>query len=166
MKNYRDSDYAVNKYADGIVYRFSNQTLEVTLADYLRENPGKTEADFAELKALSDSMYLNDDKADYCGTWKNVPIHGLEETDACCVPSAEFGVIDMPEEIAAQELRRKLAKRAMDALTETQRRRYLLHTVNGLSTWQIAEQEGINQKSVYESIQAAEKKIKNVLTNV
>jgi len=25
MKNYRDSDYAVNKNAEGIVYRFANQ---------------------------------------------------------------------------------------------------------------------------------------------
>lgn len=165
MKNYRDSDYAANKNASGIVYRFANQTIEITLGDYLRESPGKTEADFTELKALSDSMYLDDDRADYRRTWKNVPIHGLEETDACCIQSAETGVNDLPEHIAEQKQRRELANRALGALTEVQRRRYIQHTVKGLSSWQIAEHEGTNQKSVYESIQAAEKKIKKVLAN-
>ena len=41
MKNYRDSDYAANKYASGIVYRFANKTVTVTVEDYLKENPGK-----------------------------------------------------------------------------------------------------------------------------
>jgi len=39
-----------------------------------------------------------------------------------------------------------------------------MHHVQGLSTWQIAEREGANQKSVHESLQAAEKKIKKVLS--
>ena len=52
MKNYRDSDYAANKNAKGIVCRFANQIIEITLEDYLRENPDKNEADFTELKSL------------------------------------------------------------------------------------------------------------------
>ena len=51
MKNYRNSDYAANKNSKGIVYRFANQTIEITLEDYLRENPDKNEADFTELKS-------------------------------------------------------------------------------------------------------------------
>lgn len=43
MKNDRDSDYAANKYARGIAYRFANETVEITLEDYLRENLDKTE---------------------------------------------------------------------------------------------------------------------------
>ena len=165
MKNYYDSDYAVNKNASGIVYRFANQTIEVTLEDYLRENPENTATDFAELKALSDSMYLDDDRADYRGTWKNTPIYGMEEMTACCVQPAEASVIDVPEHIADQERRRELGSRALAALTAVQRRRYIQHVVNGISTWKIAEKEGANQKSVYESIQAAKKKIKKVLAN-
>ena len=57
MKNYKNSDYALNKYSEGIVYQFTDSMVEVTLADYLRENPEKTEADFMELKALSDAIY-------------------------------------------------------------------------------------------------------------
>ena len=73
MPKYQNSDYAVNKNAKGIVYRFANRTVEVTLEDYLRENPDKTEADFAELKAMSDSDYSDSLKRDYRQTWKDVP---------------------------------------------------------------------------------------------
>lgn len=54
MQNYRKSDYAINKNSPNIVYRFHNEIIEITLEDYLKENPDKTEHDFAELKALSD----------------------------------------------------------------------------------------------------------------
>lgn len=58
MKNYHKSDYALNKYRKGIVYKFADGIVEVTLEDYLRENPDKTEADFQALKRLSDEWYL------------------------------------------------------------------------------------------------------------
>ncbi|WP_333783126.1 hypothetical protein [Lutispora saccharofermentans] len=57
MKNYKDSDYALNKFSEGIVYKFADRIVEVTLEDYLTENPGKTAEDFLELKALSDEIY-------------------------------------------------------------------------------------------------------------
>ena len=49
MRNYKDSDYALNRYSQGIVYKFSDGIVEITLEDYLRDNPNKTEEDFAEL---------------------------------------------------------------------------------------------------------------------
>jgi|LSQX01.2.fsa_nt_gb hypothetical protein len=49
MKNYKDSDYASNKFSDGIVYRFAEGIVEITLKDYLAENPDKTVEDFMEL---------------------------------------------------------------------------------------------------------------------
>ena len=51
MRDYRKSDYAINKYSPNIVYRFHDEIIEVSLEDYLKENPDKTEQDFAELKA-------------------------------------------------------------------------------------------------------------------
>jgi len=60
VKNYRDSDYAVNKFSKGIVYRFDDETIEITLEDYLRENPDKTEEDFLRLKAISDEIFLEE----------------------------------------------------------------------------------------------------------
>ena len=64
MQNYRKSDYAINKNSPNIVYRFHNEIIEITLEDYLKENPDKTEHDFAELKALSDQIYYEQDRAE------------------------------------------------------------------------------------------------------
>lgn len=82
MSKYQDSDYAVNKFSKGIVYRFSNETIEITLEAYLRDNPGKTKADFTALKALSDEIYYEQDRADSAQTRKDISIHGLE-TQSC-----------------------------------------------------------------------------------
>ena len=42
MRNYKDSDYALYRYSQGIVYKFSDGIVEITLEDYLRDNPDKT----------------------------------------------------------------------------------------------------------------------------
>ena len=65
MRNYKDSDYALNRYSQGIVYKFSDGIVEITLEDYLRDNPDKTEEDFAKLKALSDEIYYQQDRQEY-----------------------------------------------------------------------------------------------------
>ena len=83
MQNYRKSDYAINKNSPNIVYRFHNEIIEITLEDFLKENPDKTEHDFAELKALSDQIYYEQDRAESAQTRKDVSIHALEETEHC-----------------------------------------------------------------------------------
>ena len=165
MKNYRDNDYALNKVnKTAVVYRFATETVEITLDAYLRENPGKTEAGFAELKTLSDADYLEIDRSDYRQTYLNVSIHGLAETCVCSSPSPEDEFIesefDRPEREVEAEQRHELGMRAFGTLTEVQRRRYTQHYVDGLSTRQIADLEGSNHKSVHESIKSAEKKVK------
>ena len=50
MRNFDKSDYALNKFSEGIVYKFSNEIREITKEQYLRENPNKTEGDFLKLK--------------------------------------------------------------------------------------------------------------------
>jgi hypothetical protein len=96
MKNYTQSDYSLNKNAKGIIYRFADQIVEITLEDYLRENPNKSPADFAELKALSDSDYYETDRADYRQTWKNTSLDTLGEDEmlAFSAPSVEEELID------------------------------------------------------------------------
>ena len=165
MKIFLDSDYAANKNARGIVYRFANETLVVTLEDYLRENPSKTEADFAALKALSDADYHETDRSDYRQTWKNVPLAGMEDTQAFVSASPETEVISKMEQAEIAKERHELAKGALDKLTDIQLRRYLLYKVTGLTTRQIAEQEGVKQRSVMDSLEWAEKKIKKFLNN-
>ena len=167
MKNYQDSDYALNKKnTEAIVYRFADGSiLEVTLDGYLAENPGKTAEDFRALKTLSDADYHERDRGDYRQTWKNLPIHGMEETDVCAGDSLEHEFIELPEREAEYNRRRALAMQALDKLTDVQRRRYLMYTVDGLSTREIAEKEGATQHAIMCSIQWAEKKIKKILEN-
>ena len=163
MKNYKDSDYALNKFSDGIVYRFADQTVEVTLEDYLRENPDKTANDFAYLKALSDNDYFNRDRDDYRQTWRNVPLYGLEEAGVCTAPSPEDEVIEQPEQAVKQQQRHELAEQAMAKLTEIQKRRYLLYMVNDLTVREIAASEGVAFQVVDRSILSAKKKIQKFL---
>lgn len=166
MKNYTDSDYALNKYSENIVYRFGNRIVEVTLANYLAENPGSTEQDFLKWKALSDAIWLDQVRDENAQTNKNVSLSELTKTPLCYVQSPEEHFVDAIDARAKVENRQQhlmIAKKALDELTDVQRRRYLLHAVEGLSTWRIAKIEGTNQKTVYESLQAAEKKIKKVL---
>ena len=182
MKNYQNCDYAVNKKAEGIVYRFADQTVEVTLADYLRENPDKTAADFAELKALSDEDYYKTDRNDYRQTWKNVPLETLSgrkgksadsrrkeagkkpKDELPSSPSAEDEVIGQGEQAEAYAKRQSLAALALDKLTEVQRRRYLLYHVKGMTVREVADAENAHFTSVSESIKAAENRIKKFLS--
>ena len=163
MKNYKDNDYAVNKNAKGIVYRFADMTTEITLEIYLRNNPDKTESDFAELKSVSDSIYFKQDRDDYRQTWKNISLHGLDETAACAVPSPEDEVVERAEQMEKKKRRRELGLRAFDTLTDVQRRRYLLYHVDGLTEEQIAKNEKATHQAVSKSLYWAEKKIKKYL---
>jgi hypothetical protein len=146
------------------VYRFADGSrLTVTLAAYLAENPSKTEADFQALKKLSDGMYLAQARAENAQIKKNTPFEELEETALCHSPSAEDDLIrEMDAEDEAEGRRQRLEKvrLALDKLTDVQRRRYLLHHDKGLSTWRIAELEGVNQSKIVNSLALAEKKSK------
>ena len=165
MKNYRNSDYAVNKFANGFVYRFADKTVEITLEDYLRENPGKTESDFAELKALSNEIYEEQARDENRQTYRNVSIHALEETELCVAPSVEEIIFDHPQQAARRSQRRNLAAQALATLTETQRRRYLLYHIGGLAMRKIAPIEGVVYSKIQKSIEASERKIKKFLTD-
>ena len=167
MKNYAQSDYSLNKNAKGIIYRFADQIVEVTLEDYLRENPNKTPADFAELKALSDSDYYETDRADYRQTWKNTSLNTLDEDEMLVfsAPAVEEELIDQREQAEAYAKMQTSAAFALDKLTDVQRRRYLMYHVRGLTMRQIADKEGVLHSKIQNSLDAAEKKIKKFLAD-
>ena len=142
MKNYRESDYALNKYSQGIVYKFADGVVEVTLEDYLRDNPEKTEADFAELKAWSDGIYHEQAVQEQRTCRRNVSIDQVPEMELAVVPEFGQNLMGEPDE----------GKKALTAagrllhsgmLTEVQQRRFVLHYFKGLSTRQIAMLEGV-----------------------
>lgn len=158
MRNYKDSDYALNKYSQGIVYKFADSIVEVTQEDYLHDNPDKTEADFAELKALSDEIYYKQDRQEYRTSRLDVSMSGIEETVIAGVPAIDVELIRKDEEEKALDAAMKLLHSRK--LTSIQQRRFLLYFFKGLSTRQIAKLEGVNQKTVWESLMWAEKKLK------
>ena len=165
INHFAQSDYTLNRKAEGIVYPFADQIVEITLEDYLRENPDKTAADFAELKAMSDADYYETDRGGYRQTWKNISFDRLteKELETLRIPSAEQAVLESGADEAAYANRQSLAARALDKLTEIQRRRYLMYHVDGLTMREIADKEGVLHSKIQKSLEGAEKKIKKIL---
>ena len=159
MRNYKDSDYALNRYSQGIVYKFADGIVEVTQEDYLHNNPDKTEADFADLKALSDEIYYWQDRQEHRTSRLNVSMSGMEETTIATAPAIDVELIRKGEEEKALDAAKKLLQSRK--LTPVQRRRFLLYFFEGLSTRQIARLEGVHQRAVWDSLKWAEKKLKN-----
>ena len=169
MKHYTNSDYALNKYSEGIVYRFADGIVEVTLADFLAENPNKTEADFRALKEFSDGDYHGEVKATYRQTWKDLRDGTAEDSMFNADISAEdsfFGESEACEECVQYQKQVDAAYQVLDKLTEVQRRRYLMHRVDGLTLREIAAIESVAFQVVSKSISGAEKKIKKMLTAI
>lgn len=164
MKNYKDSDYALNKFSEGIVYRFADRIVEITLKDYLAENPDKTVEDFLELKAMSDEIYHQQVIDENRTSRLDVSIDGMEETEALATASLDVELIHKKD----TEKAIKAARQLLDSggLTEVQRRRFLLHFFQGLSYRQIASREGVHFTSVHESIEAATAKLQKFFEKI
>lgn len=161
MKDYKKSDYALNKNRKGIVYRNADgSTLEITFEKIAEGKPQFTYEDFQKLKQFSDSIYLEQVKADgrylyyVKGSYDEIPDSAWLATKS--LEEELFGdAADLP---SADEVRRI----AGEILTPTQKRRFLMY-LEGLTTVKIAEIEGCSQNAVWESLKLAQKKIKKFL---
>ena len=160
MKNYKDTDYVLNKYSKGIVYKFVDGIIETTLEDYLRENPEKTEDDFIELKALSDEIYYEQDRHYARTTRLDISIHCLEHPERILISPL---TTDMEEE-RKKEKALITARKLLDSgkLTKIQKSRFHLYFFKGLSTRQIARQQGVHQRAVWDSLRWTTKKLKKL----
>lgn len=159
MRNYKDSDYALNKYSEGIVYRFADgRTETIFLQDYLSANPDKTPADFAQLKTFSDDLYHEQIIVEHRTGRLDVSINGLEDTERLSTTSLDREQLEKRNQQAAMKAATLLLNSG--DLTTIQRRRFLLHFMQGLSLRQIAAQEGVHFTSVQESMDAATRKLK------
>ena len=164
MKNYHKSDYALNKYRKGIVYKFADGIVVVTLEDYLRENPDKTEADFQAIKRLSDEWYLDQVRLETAQGNKRVSLNGLEETEACATCSLDDEYIENEEKkrvmIAVDKLFRE------GHMTEKQKRRFIQRYIHGLTLRQIAVKEAVYVNSVADSLKRATDKLKRYFEKI
>ncbi len=158
MKGYNKSDYAINKYSAGIVYRFADETIEVTLEVYLRENPDKTEANFRELKAISDAIYCEQYNSDAKQTRPNKRVtidlcEICENSDSDPLATAYIEKLD--RENVALAIQRLLDS---GELTQIQEMRFRAHFFYGESIREIAKKEGVHHTTVLDSISQSIKK--------
>lgn len=146
----KDSDYALNKRSRNIIYRLADGScVEIT---------PEVCPDFDRWKALSDKDYHEQELQSQRSTRRNVSINEIPD---CAFVTDTLG---MDEQVAdARNIEN--AVRVLACLTQTQRRRYLMYIRDGLTTRQIAQAEGVVQRSVMDSIQASERKIKKFLKN-
>ena len=112
------------------------------------------------MKALSDEIYYRQDRQEYRISHRDVSISGMEDTLVASVFSVDAELIQKAEEKKALEAAIRLLERGK--LTDVQKRRFCLHFFQGLSTRQIAKLEGINQKTAWESLMWAGKKLKKI----
>ncbi len=160
MRKYQKSDYAANKYKNEIVYLFVDGTVEISMADYLRDNPQKTEEDFWELKELSDSIYHEQDLEETRYAKRKIRLGKLEESEKFAKPSPYIELMEKYDNENALESALQLIEAGN--LTEVQKRRFALHFFHGISYRQIARMEHVDYTSVRESMHSAIKKLKRI----
>ena len=126
------------------------------------DNPDRTEQDFLKLKALSDEIYYEQDRAENTQTRKNISIQGMEEMNCCATRSLE----DEWEEFEVERQNYRYAKLALgqlfttNILTETQKRRFRLNIFYGLSSREIGRIEGASHQAVAKSLKIAVEKLR------
>lgn len=96
-------------------------------------------------------------------TRENVSIENLLETELVCEESVEDQYIREEEERRAPKKTMEAAHDLLELLTIKQRDRYIKAKYLGMSTYDIAAEEGCEQKTVWESIASAEKRLEKEL---
>ena len=173
MPEYQKSSYAANKYRKGIVYRFADGNYELTAKEYIEWRTGRpiTQeevysseyahwfAEFEKFKRISDLDYLEESRQEYreCRrniSWDNLPMYmdiASERLDIAYEESMDLK--------SRQELAEQLKRYIEQELNPLQRRRASLYFLKGQTTYQIALNEGVNQNSVWKTIQSVKKKL-------
>ena len=128
------------------------------MADYLRDNPDKTEKDFLELKALSDELYLEQARLETAQGNKLVFLADLEDTVVYPAPSLDDSCIQADENRRVKLAVDKLFQ--CGKLTPKQKERFVRHFFAGVSLREIASDEGVHFTSVDECIRRAVDKLR------
>jgi DNA-directed RNA polymerase specialized sigma24 family protein len=165
MKKYAKSDYALNKFSAGIVYRFADgKTVTIMPEDTIAGETTTGVAEPRNWKAISDDDYLDRARNECRETRKNVPFDDFEN-------AADYTGIPLDEEYL-DNLDKQAAIKAFDALlasgklTATQERRFRLHFFEGLSYRNIADCEGVYPNAIEQSIAAVTKLLKKYFAKI
>ena len=116
--------------------------------------------DFDSMKQLLTEETRREFNADWSATKLNVDFDILEKTDLFSTQSVEDDYIER-QNVADDYRTLDNAMKVLDScLTKIQKKRYILSRAKGLSTREIAEKEGVSQRTVQDSLELAERKIK------
>jgi DNA-directed RNA polymerase specialized sigma24 family protein len=158
-------NYAINKYKKGIVYQSQDGSCyEISLEDYLKENPEGTETDFKALKELSDQIYYEQVYEESRYERRAYSLELFTESEALANPSLYMQYVEAEDIKCVQKATLELLERG--GLTEVQKRRFILHFIEGLSYRKIAELEQVHFTSVQESIEACTRKYFRIITDL
>ena len=117
-------------------------------------------ADFDSMKQLLTEETRQEFNADWNVTKLNVDIDKLENTDLLSVQSVEDDYIER-QNVADDFRTVENTMKVLDScLTKIQKKRYILSRAKGLSTREIAEKEGVSQRTVQDFLELAERKMK------
>ena len=117
-------------------------------------------ADFDSMKQLLTEETRQKFNADWNVTKLNVDIDKLENTDLLSVQSVEDDYIER-QNVADDFRTVENTMKVLDScLTKIQKKRYILSRAKGLSTREIAEKEGVSQRTVQDFLELAERKMK------
>ena len=116
--------------------------------------------DFDSMKQLLTEETRQEFNADWNVTKLNVDIDKLENTDLLSVQSVEDDYIERQN--VADDFRtvENTMKVLNSCLTKIQKKRYILSRAKGLSTREIAEKEGVSQRTVQDFLELVERKMK------
>ena len=180
--------YKLNKNNPDLVYNFADELItyrkekdengNLQIVEYRKKDGRKGKKATTRRVVPSQEMSIEDFDAwktrlteealeyrrhDDLTTRENVSIENLLETDLVCEESVEDEYIREEEE--RQQYAAIIAKSSevLALLTPTQRKRYVLSKAYGMTTREIAEKEGCEQRAVVKSLQQVEKKLKKAL---
>ena len=118
-------------------------------------------SDFDTMKEFLTEETRQEFNADWSATKLNVDFDILEKTDLFSVQSVEDDYIERLDAEVEDYRTLDNAMKVLDScLTKIQKKRYIMSRAKGLSTREIAEKEGVSQRTVQDSLELAERKIK------
>ena len=164
-KDFYKSNYGINKHSKGIVYKYADGSiLEITFEKIAAGNPSFTKDDFDKIKDFSDKLYHEEAKND-CNYHHHIISNLDDNTNSKCISIMSFED-ELMEQYDKNLVTSKLQEAINNTLTPVQKRRIIMYFFDGLTYREIAEAEGASAMSIYESIQAAQEKLKNFLKNL
>lgn len=153
----KNSIYALNKKdPDAIVYpSATGRPVRITRDDF------PSEEEFLVFKAWSDENFHKEDNRDVVEGKHLVSIDDISE-GALAVPAIDVVMERRHDKAEQRKQASEMVVQIKDKLTETQFRRLWMYCVDGMTTYEIAEIEGVDHQRISKSILAAKKKIKKI----